>query len=490
MILARQIIFRRPLSSLTASISVGALGYANYLEWRASNSNNQSSSSAVQKSIPRCHYDPHSIASYWEQRPISVMKRLVSIAVELGPVTCEYMIDFHFRPWLRRSLSLSLVDAEADNAEEVVEEERIQKHEMERSLSSRLRSSLTKLGPTFIKVGQQLSIRPDLISPTALYELQKLCDAVPPFDDEIAMKVLAEELASSMRKRRRDVSNLMDDKEEVEHTILQVFEEMPTLIASASLGQVYKAKLRSLHNNNNDEAASKQVAIKIQRPDVLEVVTLDLFLLVSYGKFVDKLFTIITNQIPYHEMFLNTFASGAYMELNYINEADNQTFFRNELHSRFHGNTNTNKKHSSSSRLLQLFQNRHRVRGRTHAEKVMVPKVYNEYTTERILVSEWIDGIPLARAPPEQIRKLIPIGVELFLCQLLDIGRFHADPHPGGFDNDNSIKFICVASNFISPFDQSRGVRRLERKLIRDNFQSRWRHSHTLPTRLWTNRTR
>ncbi|KAL7431541.1 hypothetical protein ACHAXH_001518 [Discostella pseudostelligera] len=359
------------------------------------------------------------------------MKRLVSIAVELGPVTCEYMIDFHFRPWLRRSLSLSLVDAEADNAEEVVEEERIQKHEMERSLSSRLRSSLTKLGPTFIKVGQQLSIRPDLISPTALFELQKLCDAVPPFDDEIAMKVLAQELASSMRKRRRDVSNLMDDKEEVEHTILQVFEEMPTLIASASLGQVYKAKLRSLHNNNNDEAASKQVAIKIQRPDVLEVVTLDLFLLVSYGKFVDKLFSIITNQIPYHEMFLNTFANGAYMELNYINEADNQTFFRNELHSRFHGNTNTNKKHSSSSRLLQLFQNRHRVRGRTHAEKVMVPKVYNEYTTERILVSEWIDGIPLARAPPEQIRKLIPIGVELFLCQLLDIGRFHADPHPG-----------------------------------------------------------
>lgn len=364
------------------------------------------------------------------------MKRLVSIAVELGPVTCEYMIDFHLRPWLRRSLSLALVDAEAaaDDAEELLEEERTQKHEMERSLSSKLRSSLTKLGPTFIKVGQQLSIRPDLISPTALYELQKLCDAVPPFDDQIAMKVLAEELWSTIGRRSDATNTLVDDKKEVEHTILQVFEEMPTLIASASLGQVYKAKLRSPHNND-DDTISRQVAIKIQRPDVLEMVTLDLFLLVSYGKFVDKLFSIITNQIPYHEMFLSTFASGAYMELNYINEAGNQTFFRNELHSRFH--TKANKQYSLSSRLLQLFQNPHRGNS-IYADKVMVPKVYNKYTTERILVSEWVDGIPLARAPPEQIRKLIPIGVELFLCQLLDIGRFHADPHPGGFDNANS----------------------------------------------------
>ena len=49
----------------------------------------------------------------------------------------------------------------------------------------------------------------------------------------------------------------------------------------------------------------------------------------------------------------------------------------------------------------------------------------NGFTTERI------DGYPLARAPPEQIRELIPVGVELFLCQLLDVGSFHADPHPG-----------------------------------------------------------
>ncbi len=380
-------------------------------------------------SIPQCHYDPHAIARYWEQRPISVVMRLVKIVAELGPVACDYVLDFQLRPWLRRSLTVA-------NAEEDVKQEQTRKRELESRLSSKLRSSLTRLGPSFIKVGQQLSIRPDLIPPTALYELQKLCDTVPYFNDEIAMKVLAEELLVSSIGRRETVPFSVDDQKKVEHTILQVFEDMPTRVASASLGQVYYAKLRDTNNDgdnpNDHDRTSNQVAIKIQRPDILETVTLDLFLLVSYGKLVDKLFSIVTNQIPYHEMFLNTFADGAFMELNYINEANNQTFFRNELHSRFHVDSNANKYNSSSSRLLQLFRNR-RNRHHTHAEKVIVPKVYNKYTTQRVLVSEWIDGKPLARAPPEQIRTLIPIGVELFLCQLLDIGRFHADPHPGKF---------------------------------------------------------
>ena len=183
---------------------------------------------------------------------------------------------------------------------------------------------------------------------------------------------------------------------------------MPKLVASASLGQVYKATLRSSasNNNNNNNQKNEQVAIKIQRPDIFETVTLDLFLLVSYGKFVDKICSILTQQIPYHELFINGFANGSFMELNYEYEAANQIYFRNELHSRFHDR-------------------------KKKIEKVIVPKVYEEYVTQRVLVSEWIDGVPLAQSPPEQIRELIPIGVELFLCQLLDIGRFHADPHPG-----------------------------------------------------------
>ena len=67
------------------------------------------------------------------------------------------------------------------------------KQALERELSQKLRSSLTNLGPTFVKVGQQLFVRPDLASPILLHELQLLCDRVTPFDDSIAMKVLAEE---------------------------------------------------------------------------------------------------------------------------------------------------------------------------------------------------------------------------------------------------------------------------------------------------------
>jgi len=63
--------------------------------------------------------------------------------------------------------------------------------------------------------------------------------------------------------------------------------------------------------------------------------------------------------------------------------------------------------------------------------KVHVPLVFSQFTTQRVIVTEWIDGIKLADAPKDQIRSLIPDGVELFLIQLLDMGFFHADPHPG-----------------------------------------------------------
>ncbi len=256
------------------------------------------------------------------------------------------------------------------------------------------------------------------------------------------------------------------EKEDVDAAILRVFEEMPILVASASLGQVYKATLRSNDGGDNDASTGcgREVAIKIQRPDILETVSLDLYLLVSYGKMMDKLCSLMTEQIPYHETFLNGFANGAYMEMNYVHEAENQIYFRDELHSRFHGNNNGNRSssnnnssngggdgHSSSTKvgaktnnttnekynmniggmLSQLRGRLSRAAGRREkgkvVERVIVPEVYERYTTERILVTEWIDGTPLARAPPEQIRALIPVGVELFLVQLLDIGRFHGE---------------------------------------------------------------
>jgi aarF domain-containing kinase len=271
----------------------------------------------------------------------------------------------------------------------------------ELDLARKLRRALINLGPTFIKVGQQLSIRPDLVSPIVLYELQRLCDAVPPFECSIAMRVLADELESTQNSGQEHSKKR--NNEDTRRIILKAFDEMPTLVASASLGQVYKGKLRPHDAHSEPE----HVAIKIQRPDMLETVTLDLFLLVTYGKTVDKICSFLTNQIPYHEAFLNGFSQGAFMELNYLHEAANQTFFRNEIHSRFNGQK---RQWGSIRRKLSQFcfsfSRAHQV-SHDGPDKVIVPKVYSEYTTERILVTEWINGKPLAQSPPEQIRDLI-----------------------------------------------------------------------------------
>lgn len=404
------IVRRRPFSSVAATSTVTAVGYANYVEWRTNNLLQQSASS-IETIISRDHYDGDSISRYWENRPVTIAKRLLQIVSELGPVAAEYLYSFQLRPWAIETISSS---ADNEGNKQVDADYLDQKRQMEIDLSQKLRTALTHLGPTFIKVGQQLSIRPDLISPTVLFELQRLCDAVPPFDNKIAMRVLAQELTSSMRADSRVGDNSNADfrsEDEVNRIVTSVFEEIPRLVASASLGQVYKATTKK---------SQQKVAIKIQRPDILETVTLDLFLLLSYGKAVDKLCSIFTNQIPYHEAFLNGFAHGAFMELNYRAEAANQTFFREELHSRFNsGNKN----------------------------KVVVPQVYEQFTTNSVLVSEWIEGIPLAQAPQQQIQQLIPIGVELFLCQLLDIGKFHSDPHPGNLyvtKSEDGTPTLCL----------------------------------------------
>lgn len=118
--------------------------------------------------------------------------------------------------------------------------------------------------------------------------------------------------------------------------------------------------------------------------------SLDLYLLQVLGVFLDGLFTNVTKQAAYHHALFDTFSSGSYSELDYVNEARNQMEFKAELAER--------------------------------KCRVKVPAVFHKYTTEHVLTSEWIDGTKLADAPKEQIRRLIPDGVELFLIQLLDFG--------------------------------------------------------------------
>lgn len=127
---------------------------------------------------------------------------------------------------------------------------------------------------------------------------------------------------------------------------------------------------------------------------MIQSVSLDLFLLNQYGLFLDTLFGFLTEQVPFHVDFIDCFARGSYAELDYEKEAENQNYFRKEFEKR--------------------------------QFPVHIPEVIESMTSRRVITTEWIDGVKLADAEKSKIQELIPVGVELFLTQLLDFGHFHS----------------------------------------------------------------
>ena len=361
-----QLLRRRPLTSSVLVGGTSLLGYATVVEYNAEwleqqylkDPSNNANDHGI--TLPRS-YDWNIINAYWSSRPITSLMRFVHITYELSPVVGRYIKDFViFNP--PTTAATTNVDVNVVDEDDYLSKLQIYH-------ASKLCDSLMNLGPAFIKFGQQLSIRPDLIPHVVLKELQKLCDSVKPIPNEIAYDLIRNELQTD--------------------NLDTIFEDM-TLVAAASLGQVYKAKLK-----NSDE----YVAIKVQRPDMEKSFSLDLYLLRKMSILIDGFTSIFTNQPPFHQELYESFSKGSYMELDYENEASNQKRFQKELAER--------------------------------NSPVIIPNVYDELSTRRILTTQWIDGIKLANSSQEKIRELIPVGVELFLTQLLDIGAFHADPHPG-----------------------------------------------------------
>lgn len=370
---------RRPISTFITATTAGTCAAAVCVESYSERSSSSTQSSDVhQLNLPHS-YDRERINSYWIGRPLTVAGRIIEIGSEVLPLLLAY----------QRLLRNQVKDVESDSSgdknyndatnskgrSEKLELEHQQQHRQiqhqeRHDLAVRLRETLTRLGPAFVKFGQQLSIRPDIMPPDVLKELQRLCDEVEPMERNTAMDVLYSELGNAVEG-------------------LGGYDALE-LVASASLGQVYKTKI---------VATGEEVAIKIQRPDMQKRVALDLFLLNRYGAFVDTFTSIFTNQMAYHVDFIDCFARGSYMELDYKNEASNQQYFRSEFLER--------------------------------GCPVHIPIVHDKFTTRRVLTTEWVDGVKLADAGEKTIRRLIPVGVELFLTQLLDIGAFHADPHPG-----------------------------------------------------------
>lgn len=237
-------------------------------------------------------------------------------------------------------------------------------------LSKQARVDLQDLGPTFIKAGQMMSVRPDVLPQSTLDELQKLQDSVQPFETKIAVEQIESELGGPLGQFFTSIS------------------EEP--VAAASLAQVYLATL-------NDGKDTK-VAIKVQRPDVLATVSKDLYVLRRAAEVFQGLIErFAPQQRTNYVALLNEWAIGFYTELDFQNEARNQDRLR-----------------------TLLIDNK--VAG------ITVPKVYDELCTRRILVSEWMDGVKLSQCSKEEIKVVTAFAQEAFLVQLFEEGFFHADP--------------------------------------------------------------
>jgi len=238
------------------------------------------------------------------------------------------------------------------------------------ALSRQARIDLQDLGATFIKAGQMMSVRPDVLPQSTLDELAKLQDSVVPFDTKVAVEQIERELGGPLGQFFTSIS------------------EEP--VAAASLAQVYLATL-------NDGKDTK-VAIKVQRPEVLGTVSKDLYVLRRAAEVFQGLVErFAPQQRTNYVALLNEWSIGFYTELDFNNEARNQ------------------------KRLREIIE-------RNNIKGVTVPKVFDELCTRRILVSEWIDGKKLSECTTEEIAAVTPIAQEAFLVQLFSEGFFHADP--------------------------------------------------------------
>ena len=166
------------------------------------------------------------------------------------------------------------------------------------------------------------------------------------------------------------------------------------------------------------------VAVKVQRPDMLLSVLLDIYIIRRLAQVVEKIKGVITSQRPYDVALVDTFATASLQELDYQQEAVNQ------VRPSFHHSLRYSEFFCKQSYLCAIFQEsfRNDLMSRLSG-KVYVPKVYK--ATRKVLVTEWIQGKKLADSEAEVIQRLTPVGVECFLIQLLETGNFHADPHPG-----------------------------------------------------------
>jgi len=239
----------------------------------------------------------------------------------------------------------------------------------------RLREALERLGPIFVKFGQVLSTRRDLLPADVADELAFLQDRVPPFDPAIAM-------ATIERAFRRPVD-----------TIFATFEREP--VASASIAQVHFATLR------DRQGLTREVAVKVLRPGMLPVIENDLALMRMMAGWVGNLSSDAKRLKP--REVVAEFDKYLHDELDLLREAANAAQLRRNM---------------------------------TGLDLVLIPEMFWDWCHSEVIVMERMYGVPVSQndrlvQAGVDLRKLARDGVTIFFTQVFRDGFFHADMHPG-----------------------------------------------------------
>ncbi|MEB3215634.1 MAG: AarF/ABC1/UbiB kinase family protein [Nostocales cyanobacterium 94392] len=288
-------------------------------------------------------YNPEAIARYYRYRPWLAWGRLLRIIFSFA----GFLLSLKWDEW----------------------QNQVEQNKGKRA--TQLRQLLTNLGPTFIKVGQALSTRPDLIRKDFLEELVKLQDQLPPFDHDLAQHIIETELNRS---------------------IDEIFSELsPKPVAAASLGQVYRGRL----------ITGEEVAVKVQRPHLRPVITKDLYLMRWAATWLSPWLPLNLG----HDLTLivDEFGTKLFEEIDYMNEGRNAEKFA------------TNFRDDPQVKVPTIYW-------RYSSNRVLTLEWINGFKLTDI------QSIRQAGLDPETI---IQIGVTSGLQQLLEHGFFHADPHPG-----------------------------------------------------------
>lgn len=270
-----------------------------------------------------------------------------------------------------------------NNGEEFYDEEKLKGDDLKEK-SVQLANDLEEMGPTFIKLGQLLSTRPDFLPPAYLEALSRLQDKVEPFSFEQVEAIVEVELGVRLSKG------------------FQKFESKP--IAAASLGQVHHAVLRD----------GRHVAVKVQRPDIKKIISEDIKALEEIASSLEK-HTSVGKRYSFKSI-LHEFKISLMQELDYLKEADNLTKIGANLKS---------------------------------YENIIIPRPIMDYTTNRVLTMEYVEGIKITKLSP--LARIELDGASLaqnlfkaYLDQVLVDGFFHADPHPGNvfITDDHKLALI------------------------------------------------